>query len=117
MEDQMRHIRQMREAGNTAFSQMDDHIRQMREPGNTAFSQMDDKARHMQETGNIAFSQVNDQVRQMREAGITDFITDIVTVLQVALDCYNQALLVAPADSWDGQGEEMALALANRSLQ
>ena len=26
-----------------------------------------------------------------------------------------QALLVAPADPWDGQGEDMALALANRS--
>jgi hypothetical protein len=111
------HIRQMREPGNTAFSQMDDKARHMQETGNIAFSQVNDQVRHMQETGNIAFSQVNDQVRQMREAGITDFITDIVTVLQVALDCYNQALLVAPADSWDGQGEEMALALANRSLQ
>ena len=38
----------------------------------------------------------------------------LLPVLQVALDCYNQALLAAPADPWDGQGEEMALALANR---
>jgi len=33
----------------------------------------------------------------------------------LALKCYNEALLAAPADPWDGQGEDMALALANRS--
>ena len=35
-------------------------------------------------------------------------------LFQEALECYNQALLAAPADPWDGQGEDMALALANR---
>ncbi|XP_023335424.1 SET and MYND domain-containing protein 4 [Eurytemora carolleeae] len=48
----------------------------------------------MRDAGNSAFSLQNDEE---------------------ALECYNQALLVAPADPWDGQGEDMALALANRS--
>jgi len=50
--------------------------------------------------------------RQMRDAGNTAFTCGDD---QLALHCYNQALLSAPADPLDGQGEDMALALANRS--
>ena len=50
--------------------------------------------------------------KQLRDAGNTAFTArDDDT----ALKCYNNALLAAPADPWDEQGEDMALALANRS--
>ena len=48
----------------------------------------------------------------MREAGNSAFTAQDD---ETALDCYNRALLAAPADPWDGQGEDMALAFANRS--
>lgn len=50
--------------------------------------------------------------KQMRDAGNSAFTAQDD---ELALKCYNEALLAAPADPWDGQGEDMALALANRS--
>jgi len=50
--------------------------------------------------------------RQMRDAGNSAFLAKND---EEALNCYNQALLAAPADPWDSQGEDLALALANRS--
>ena len=38
----------------------------------------------------------------------------ILNCVQEALDCYNKALLAASADPRDEQGEDMALAFANR---
>ena len=50
--------------------------------------------------------------RQLRDAGNTAFTGQDD---DTALKCYNDALLAAPADPWDDQGEDMALAFANRS--
>ena len=50
--------------------------------------------------------------KQLRDAGNTAFTA---REDDTALKCYNDALLAAPADPWDEQGEDMALALANRS--
>ena len=50
--------------------------------------------------------------RQLRDAGNTAFTGQED---DTALKCYNDALLAAPADPWDDQGEDMALAFANRS--
>jgi len=50
--------------------------------------------------------------KQMRDAGNSAFTS---MDDELALKCYNEALLAAPADPWDGQGEDMALAFANRS--
>lgn len=50
--------------------------------------------------------------RQLRDAGNTAFTSQDD---DSALKCYNESLLAAPADPWDQQGEDMALALANRS--
>jgi len=50
--------------------------------------------------------------RQLRDAGNTGFSSQDD---DTALKCYNDALLAAPADPWDEQGEDMALAFANRS--
>jgi len=50
--------------------------------------------------------------KQMRDAGNSAFTS---MDDELALQCYNEALLAAPADPWDGQGEDMALAFANRS--
>ena len=50
--------------------------------------------------------------KQLRDAGNTAFTAKDD---DTALKCYNDALLAAPADPWDEQGEDMALALANRS--
>ena len=54
-----------------------------------------------------------------REAGNAAFVAGGVSGSAgddgQALSCYNEALLAAPADPWDGQGEDLALALANRS--
>ena len=50
--------------------------------------------------------------KQLREAGNAAFTSRDD---ETAMKCYNEALLAAPADPWDGQGEDMALAFANRS--
>ena len=50
--------------------------------------------------------------KQLREAGNSSFSS---REDETAMKCYNEALLAAPADPWDGQGEDMALAFANRS--
>ena len=50
--------------------------------------------------------------KQLREAGNAAFTSRDD---EAAMKCYNEALLSAPADPWDGQGEDMALAFANRS--
>ena len=54
--------------------------------------------------------------KQLRDAGNSAFTAGPgAEEDQTALSCYNDALLAAPADPWDEQGEDMALALANRS--
>ena len=50
--------------------------------------------------------------KHLRDAGNTAFTSQED---ETALKCYNDALLAAPADPWDEQGEDMALAFANRS--
>ena len=50
--------------------------------------------------------------KHLRDAGNTAFTSQDD---ETALKCYNDALLAAPADPWDEQGEDMALAFANRS--
>jgi hypothetical protein len=51
-------------------------VRQMREVGNTAISQMEVQVRKMIDLGKTAFSQMEDQVRQMTDMGNNSLFTD-----------------------------------------